>query len=86
MIARAPILLELGVGDEEMGPFHDIFQVDQKKFYDILFAIFIATESWLYLNTSFKDKRGRKLFLDLYLHYLGPNKVDHLSASFTRTL
>ena len=47
MIACAPILLELGVGDEEMGPFHDIFQVNQKKVYDILFPIFRATEAWV---------------------------------------
>ena len=44
MIARAQILLELGVVDEEMGPFHGIFQVDQKKVYDILFVIFSAPE------------------------------------------
>ena len=62
--------LELGVGDEEMGPFHYIFQVDQKKVYDILFTIFSATGDWVYLKTSFKDKRGRKLFLALYVHYL----------------
>ena len=70
MIARAQILLELGVEDEEMGPFHDIFQVNQKKVYDILFTIFSATGDWVYLKTSFKDKRGRKLFLALYVHYL----------------
>ena len=69
-----------------MGPFHDIFQVNQKKVYDILFTIFNATEDWVYPKTSRKDKRGRKLFLDLYAHYLGPNKVDHLSAYLTRTL
>ena len=56
MIARAPILLELGVIDEEMGPFHDIFQVDQKKFYNILFTIFSATEAWVYSKTSCKEK------------------------------
>ena len=47
MIACAPILLELGLVDEEMGPFHDIFQVYQKKVYDILFTIFSATEYWV---------------------------------------
>ena len=47
MIAHAPISLELGVGDEEMGPFHEIFQVNQKKVYDILFPIFRATEAWV---------------------------------------
>ena len=86
MISRAPILLELGVGDEEMGPFHDIFQVDQKKVYDILFTVFSATEAWVYSKTSRKEKLGRKLFLDLYAHYLEPNNVDHLCASLTRTL
>ena len=54
MIACAPFWLELGVGDEEMGPFHDIFQVDQKKVYDILFTIFSATEAWVYSKTSLK--------------------------------
>ena len=86
MIACAPILLELGMTDEEMEPFHDIFQVDQKKLYDILFAIFSATEAWVYSNTSCKEKRGRKLLLDLYAHCLGPNKVDHLYPSLTCTL
>ena len=86
MIARAPILLELGVGDEEIGLFHEILQVDQKKVYDILFTIFNDTETLVYSKTSHKEKRGRKLFLALYEHYLGPNKVDHLSASLTCTL
>ena len=86
MIACAPILLEMGVWDDEMGPFHDIFQVDQKKFYDILFTIFSATEAWVYSETICKEKRGRTLFLALYVHYLGPYKVDHLSASLTCTL
>ena len=48
MIICAPIFFELDVVDEEMGPFHDILQVNQKNFYDILFTIFSATESWLY--------------------------------------
>ena len=64
MIACVPILLELGVGDEEMGPFHDIFQVNHKKVYYILFTIFSATESWAYSRTSSKEKQGHKLFLD----------------------
>ena len=37
-------------------------------------------------KTSCKEKRGRKLFLDFYAHYLGPNKVNHLFASLTHTL
>ena len=68
-----------------MGPFRDIFQVDQKKFYDILFTIFSATEAWVYSETICKEKRGRTLFLALYVHYLGPYKVDHFSASLTCT-
>ena len=68
MIDRVPIFLELGVGDEEMGLFHEIFQVDQKKVYDILFTIFSATEAWVYSKNSCKYKRGRKIFLDLYAH------------------
>ena len=44
MITLAPIFLELGVGDDKMGPFHDILQVEQKKLYDILFTIFSATK------------------------------------------
>ena len=48
MITLAPIFLELGVGDDKMGPFHDILQVEQKKLYDILFTIFSATEAWVY--------------------------------------
>ena len=86
MIARAPIVLELGVGNEYMGLFHEMFQVYQNKVCDKLFVIFSATEAWLYSKISCKDKRGSKLFLDLYEHYLGPNKVDHLSASLTLTL
>ena len=54
MIARAPFLLELGVGGEEMGLFYDILQVNQKKVYDILFTIFIATEAWVYSKISCK--------------------------------
>ena len=73
MIACAPILLELGVVDEEMGLFHDIFQVNQNMVYAILFNIFSATEAWVYSKTRCKEKRGCKLFLDLYLHYLGLN-------------
>ena len=69
-----------------MVPFRDIFQVDQKKVYDILFAIFSATEAWVYSKTNRKEKRGRKLFLGFYAHYLGPNKVDQLSAYFTHRL
>ena len=69
-----------------MGTFHDIFQVNQKKVYDIFFAIFSATKAWLYSKTSHKKKRGRNLFVALYAHYLGPKKVDHLSASLTCTL
>ena len=86
MIARVPIVLEIGVGYEQMEPFHDIFQVDQKKVYYILFTIFRATEYWVYSKTSRKEKWGCKLFLALYVHHLVPNKVDHLSASFTRKL
>ena len=86
MIDGAPIFMELGVGDEEIWMFHDIFHVNQKKVYDILFTIFSATEVWVYSKTSRKDKRGRKLFLTLYAHYLGPNKVDHLSTPLTFTL
>ena len=69
-----------------MGLFHDIFQVKQKKVYNILFSIFSATEYWVYSKTSRKEKQGPKLFLALYEHYLGPNKFDHLSAPLTRTL
>ena len=58
MIACTLILLELSVGDEEMGPFHDIFQNDQNKVYDILFTIFSAIEAWVYSTTSPKDKWG----------------------------
>ena len=83
MILHAPILLVLGVGDEEMGLFNDIFQIKQNKVYYILFAISSATEAWLYSKTSYKDKQGRKLLLALYAHYLGSNKVDHLSESLT---
>ena len=68
MIYCAPILLKLGVGDEEMRPFHDIFQVNQKKVYDILFTIFRATEAWIYSKTSRKEKWGRKLFFPFYMH------------------
>ena len=69
-----------------MGPLHGIFQVKQKKVYAILFTIFSATEAWVYLKTSRKEKRTRKIFLALYAHYLWPNKVDLLSASLTCTL
>ena len=86
MIARAPTLAARGVGGEEIGPFHDIFQVDQKKVYDILFTIFSAIEVWVYLKNSRKEKRGRKLFLALYAHYLGPKNVDDMSESLTCTL
>ena len=51
-----------------------------------MFTVFSVTEAWVYSKTSHKEKRGRKLFLDLYAHYLRPNKVDHLSASLTCTL
>ena len=61
MIACAPILLELSVGNEEMGPFHEIFQFDQKKVYDILFTIFSTTEAWVYSKTGRNEKWGRKL-------------------------
>ena len=74
------------MGDEETGPFNDIFQVNQKKVYDILFTIFSATEAWVYSKISCKDKRGRKLFLALYAHYLVTNEVEHLSASLNLTL
>ena len=66
--------------------FHGIIQVKQKKVYDILFTIFSTAEAWVYSNTSRKEKRGHKLLLALYAHYLGPNKVDHLSALLTCTL
>ena len=69
-----------------MVQFHDIFHGNQKKVYDILFTIFRAAEYWGYFKTSRKYKQGRKLLLALYEHYLGPNKVDHCSASLTRTL
>ena len=69
-----------------MGPFHYILQFNQKKFYEILFTIFSATEYWVHSKKSCKEKRGRKLFLALYANYLGPNKVDHLSESLNRTL
>ena len=54
MIDHVPIVLELGVGDEGMGSFHDILQVNQKKVYYILFTIFSATKAWLYSKTSSK--------------------------------
>ena len=76
MIARVPILLEPVLGDEEMGPFHDIFKFDQKKVYDILFTIFSTNEDWVYSKLNRKEKRRRKLFLAVYVHYVGPNKVD----------
>ena len=71
---------------EENGPFADCFVKDRSRVWDILVAIFSATEAWTVIKT-FKSKRnGRAAWLALWSFYLGPNNLDHMASEAEKSL
>eukprot|EP00543_Licmophora_paradoxa_P009148 CAMPEP_0202448362 /NCGR_PEP_ID=MMETSP1360-20130828/7172_1 /ASSEMBLY_ACC=CAM_ASM_000848 /TAXON_ID=515479 /ORGANISM="Licmophora paradoxa, Strain CCMP2313" /LENGTH=287 /DNA_ID=CAMNT_0049065891 /DNA_START=408 /DNA_END=1272 /DNA_ORIENTATION=- len=91
MIARAPIVDLTAVGgvgraNENNGPFVDTFMIDRVEVWAKIVALFQPTEAWTYAKVGRSKKDGRKGYLAIYDHYLGPNNVDHLASAAEKTL
>ena len=84
MIARAPIMATANASED--GPFVDTFIIDRVKVWEKLSVLMISAEAWTYFKIGRKSKDGRKAFLAVDGHYLGPNNVDHLARSAERKL
>jgi len=84
MISRAPII-EGRVGTED-GPFTESSVMDRLKVWEKLSVLMADHEAWTYFKVGRKSKDGRKAFLAVDSHYLGPNNVDHMARAAERKL
>jgi hypothetical protein len=81
MIARAPHR----VG----GPGSDLsatFTVDSAQVFEMIASITREHECWTYVKPAQRRRDGRKAFLALWNHYLGPNNVDNMASTAERKL
>jgi hypothetical protein len=62
------------------GLFADSYVKDRSRVWDLLVAIFSATEAWTVIKTFKVKRNGRGAWLALWLYYLGPNNHDHMAS------
>ena len=62
------------------------YKIDHAIVYKKLRAIAYNHDCWFYLQPAKKRCDGRKAYLGLYEHYLGPNNVDDLANAAERKL
>ena len=76
MIARAPhFTIVAGVRTAD-----PTFLVNREKVWDIIARITRTHDCWTYVKPAQRTRDGRKAYLDLYTHYLGPNNVDNMAT------
>ena len=76
MIARAPhFTMVAGVRTADPA-----FLVNREKVWDIIARITRTHDCWTYVKPAQRTRDGRKAYLDLYTHYLGPNNVDNMAS------
>ncbi len=64
----------------------DTFVIDHVKVWKKLLPLFVQMEAYTYFKVRRHGKEGRKSFLAVKGHYLGPNNVDHLALVAERKL
>ena len=77
MIARAPHFTTTADGTVTPDP---TYLVSREKVYDIISRITRDHASWTYVKPAQKSRDGRKAYMGLYDHYLGPNNVDNMAT------
>ena len=71
---------------EVSGPFADSYVKDWARFWDLLVAIFSATEAWTMIKTFKVSCSGCGSWLALCSYYLGPNNLDHMASEAEKSL
>ena len=56
------------------------YLVNREKVWDIIARIARTHDFWTYVKPAQRTHDGRKAYLDLYGHYLGPNNVDNMAS------
>ena len=76
MIARAPhFSMIAGVCTADPA-----YLVNREKVWDIIARITRTHDCWTYVKPAQRTRDGRKAYLALYTHYLGPNNVDNMAS------
>ena len=68
------------------GPFADSYVKDRSHVWDLLVAIFSATETWTVIKTFKAKRNGCGAWLALWSYYLGPNNLDHMASEAEKSL
>ena len=77
MIARAKHFT-LGAGDVQTPD--PTYVANREKVWEIIVKITREHTCWTYVKPAQRTRDGRKAYLDLYQHFLGPNNVDNMAA------
>ncbi|KAI2502384.1 hypothetical protein MHU86_12041 [Fragilaria crotonensis] len=76
MIARAPHF-SLVAGVRTADP---AYLINREKVWDVIARITRSHDCWTYVKPAQRTRDGRKAYLALYAHYLGPNNVDNMAS------
>ena len=76
MIARAPHFTMIA-GVRTADP---AYLVNREKVWDIIARITRTQDCWTYVKPAQRTRDGRKAYLALYTHYLGPDNVDNMAS------
>lgn len=79
MIRRAP---QVNAAGEEL----PTYASDNRKVWELLSSICREHECWTYIKPAQRSQDGRRAFLALFNHYLGPNNVDNMASAAERKL
>jgi hypothetical protein len=77
MIARAPHFRISATGVRNPDP---TFLVNRQKVWEIIAHITRENSCWTYVKDAQRTRDGRKAYLLLWTHYLGPNNVDNMAT------
>ena len=84
MIARAPHTdAEPGEAGGDPAP---TFTVDNMQVFEMIASIARDHDCWTYVKPAQRRRDGRRAFLALWDHYLGPNNVDNMASNAERKL
>jgi hypothetical protein len=83
MIARAPHfrISATGVRNPDQ-----TFLVNRQKVWEIIAHITRENSCWTYVKDAQRTRDGRKAYLSLWTHYLGPNNVDNMATQAEQKL
>jgi hypothetical protein len=76
MIARAPhfsLVASVRTADPA-------YLINREKVWDVIARITRSHDCWTYVKPAQRTRDGRKAYLALYAHYLGPNNVDNMAS------